>query len=164
MVVRLIVFLSSANLICRSTDISKCFIESLGVRDNESRLLLCQFAVNAQNSVDKSVVVIPTATAIDGGTYTCTAKNQYETNSASTVVRITGKYTIQLFIWDGSAWKKKRIYKKLWKLPPTWQCTSHKFLSYTHFVPVPLMTHVFQNLQHNRSSFLSESKKCWITR
>ena len=28
-VVRLIVFLSSANLICRSTDISKCFIESL---------------------------------------------------------------------------------------------------------------------------------------
>ena len=35
---RLIVFLSSANLICRSTDISKCFIESLGFRDNESRL------------------------------------------------------------------------------------------------------------------------------
>ena len=40
MVVRLIVFLSSANLICRSTDISKCFIESLGVRDNESRLYI----------------------------------------------------------------------------------------------------------------------------
>ena len=40
MFVRLIVFLSSANLICRSTDISKCFIESLGVRDNESRLYL----------------------------------------------------------------------------------------------------------------------------
>ena len=37
-VVRLIVFLMSANLICRSTDISKSFIESLGVRDNESRL------------------------------------------------------------------------------------------------------------------------------
>ena len=35
-VVRLIVFLSSANLICRSTDIS----ESLGFRDNESRLYL----------------------------------------------------------------------------------------------------------------------------
>ena len=29
-------FLSSVNLICRTTDISKCFIESLGVRDNES--------------------------------------------------------------------------------------------------------------------------------
>ena len=40
MVVRLTVFLSSANLICRSTDISKCFIESLGVRDNESRLYI----------------------------------------------------------------------------------------------------------------------------
>ena len=39
-VVRLIVFLSSVNLICRSTDISKCFIESLGVRDNESRLYI----------------------------------------------------------------------------------------------------------------------------
>ena len=39
MVVRLIVFLSSANLICRSTDISKCLIESLGFRDNESTVL-----------------------------------------------------------------------------------------------------------------------------
>ena len=39
-VVRFIVFLSSANLICRSTDIAKCFIESLGFRDNESRLYL----------------------------------------------------------------------------------------------------------------------------
>ena len=39
-VVRLTVFLSSANLICRSTDISKCFIESLGFRDNESRLYM----------------------------------------------------------------------------------------------------------------------------
>ena len=41
-VVGLIVFLSSANLICRSTDISKCFIESLGFRDNESRLYSAQ--------------------------------------------------------------------------------------------------------------------------
>ena len=36
--VRFIVFLISANLICRGTDISKCFRESLGIRDNESRL------------------------------------------------------------------------------------------------------------------------------
>ena len=36
----LIIFLSSANLICRSTDISKCFIVSSGVRDNESRLYM----------------------------------------------------------------------------------------------------------------------------
>ena len=43
-VVRLIVFLSSANLICRSTDISKCFIEPLGVRDNERRLYFCRFS------------------------------------------------------------------------------------------------------------------------
>ena len=32
------IFLSSAHLICRSTDISKCFRGSLRLRDNESRL------------------------------------------------------------------------------------------------------------------------------
>ena len=32
------IFLNSANLICRSMDISKCFRESLQLRDNESRL------------------------------------------------------------------------------------------------------------------------------
>ena len=37
-VVRFILFLNSANLICRVTDISKYFRESLGIRDNESRL------------------------------------------------------------------------------------------------------------------------------
>ena len=31
-------FLNSTNLICRTTDISKYFRESLGIRDNESRL------------------------------------------------------------------------------------------------------------------------------
>ena len=33
-------YVSSANLICRSTDISKYFSESLGIRDNESRLYM----------------------------------------------------------------------------------------------------------------------------
>ena len=37
-VVRFILFLISATLIFRGTDISKCFRESLGIRDNESRL------------------------------------------------------------------------------------------------------------------------------
>ena len=37
-VVQFIVFLTLSTLICRSTDISKCFSESLGVRDNENRL------------------------------------------------------------------------------------------------------------------------------
>ena len=46
MVVRLIVFLSFANLICRSTDISKCFSESLGIRDNESRLYIVLAVTN----------------------------------------------------------------------------------------------------------------------
>ena len=41
-VVRFIVFLTCATLICRSTDISKVFRESLGIRDNESRLQLGQ--------------------------------------------------------------------------------------------------------------------------
>ena len=35
-------FLTSANLICRGTDISKYFRESLGIRDNESRLYFLQ--------------------------------------------------------------------------------------------------------------------------
>ena len=37
-VVQFIVFLALSTLICQSTDISKCFSESLGIRDNESRL------------------------------------------------------------------------------------------------------------------------------
>ena len=36
-------FLSSENLICRGTDISKCFRESLGIRNNESRLYVSYF-------------------------------------------------------------------------------------------------------------------------
>ena len=37
-VVQFIAFLTLLTLICRGTDISKCFSESLGIRDNESRL------------------------------------------------------------------------------------------------------------------------------
>ena len=37
-------FLNSANLICRGTDISNYFGESLGIRDNESRLYISYFA------------------------------------------------------------------------------------------------------------------------
>ena len=39
-VFRFIVFFTSATLICRGTDISKCFRESLGIRDNENRLYI----------------------------------------------------------------------------------------------------------------------------
>ena len=39
MVVQFIVFLTLSTLICRGTDISKCFSESLGIRDNESQHL-----------------------------------------------------------------------------------------------------------------------------
>ena len=43
-VVQFIVFLTLSTLICRGTDISKYFSESLGIRDNESRLyILYQF-------------------------------------------------------------------------------------------------------------------------
>ena len=44
MVNRIIFLLNSANLICRGTDISKYFRESLGIRDNESRLYINIFA------------------------------------------------------------------------------------------------------------------------
>ena len=43
-VVRILFSLNSANLICRGTDISKYFRESLGIRDNESTVfsfILC---------------------------------------------------------------------------------------------------------------------------
>ena len=39
-VVQFIVFLTSATLIFRGKDISKCFRESLGIRDNENQLYL----------------------------------------------------------------------------------------------------------------------------
>ena len=39
MVVQFIILLTLSTLICRGTDISKCFT-SLGIRDNESRLYL----------------------------------------------------------------------------------------------------------------------------
>ena len=40
MVVQFIVFLTLSTLICRGTDISKCFTESLGIRDNGSRVYM----------------------------------------------------------------------------------------------------------------------------
>ena len=49
MVVQFIVFLTLSTLICRGTDISKCFIESLGIRDNESRL----YIQKASDDMDK---------------------------------------------------------------------------------------------------------------
>ena len=42
-VVRIFVFLNSANLICRGTDISKYLIVSLGIRDNESGLYIFSY-------------------------------------------------------------------------------------------------------------------------
>ena len=37
-VVQFIDFLTLSTLMCRGTDISKCYSESVGIRDNESRL------------------------------------------------------------------------------------------------------------------------------
>ena len=39
-VVQFIVFLTLSTLICRGTDVSKYFSESLGIRDNESQLCI----------------------------------------------------------------------------------------------------------------------------
>ena len=48
-VAQFIVFLTLSTLICRSTDISKCFSESLGIRDNGSRLYLQVLLKKASN-------------------------------------------------------------------------------------------------------------------
>ena len=45
-VVQFTVFLTLSTLICRSTDISKYFSESLEIRDNESRLYIPNFNAN----------------------------------------------------------------------------------------------------------------------
>ena len=50
-VVRFIVFLTSVTLILRGTDISKCFRESLGIRDNESRLYVCEALVMSTHNI-----------------------------------------------------------------------------------------------------------------
>ena len=42
-IVQFIVFLTLSTLICRCMDISKCFSESLGFRDNESRLYYAMY-------------------------------------------------------------------------------------------------------------------------
>ena len=49
-VVQFIVFLTLSTLICRSTDISKCFSESLGIRDNGSRLYMNSDRQTSANS------------------------------------------------------------------------------------------------------------------
>ena len=43
-------FLNSGNLICRSTGISMNFRESLGVRDNESRLYVFSIRLKSMNT------------------------------------------------------------------------------------------------------------------
>ena len=52
------IFLNSAQLICRSTDISKCFRESLRLRDNESRLYLETAAMNGHITKSEYTYVI----------------------------------------------------------------------------------------------------------
>ena len=51
-VVQFIVFLTLSTLIRRSTDISKCFSESLGIRDNESRLYLDLERITISNEIE----------------------------------------------------------------------------------------------------------------
>ena len=50
LVVRFIVFLTSAALIFRGTDISMCFRGSLGIRDNESRLYMNLWTYKVENN------------------------------------------------------------------------------------------------------------------
>ena len=52
-VVQFIVFLTLSILLCQGTDISRCFSESLGIRDNESRLYNVQ-----KSSRDKGLIPV----------------------------------------------------------------------------------------------------------
>ena len=57
------IFLKSAHLICRSTDISKCFKGSLRLRDNESRLYIM---IRAFISLEASFEVVSFERTVDG--------------------------------------------------------------------------------------------------
>ena len=58
-VVRFIVFLTLSTLICRGTDISKCFIESLGIRDNESRMYLESWYITHYDILEPPIGQLP---------------------------------------------------------------------------------------------------------
>ena len=62
-VVQFIVFLTLSTLICRGTDISKCSSESLGIRDNESRLYIQAIAVFIQKSKYSKTSMTPISMA-----------------------------------------------------------------------------------------------------
>ena len=53
-VVPFIVFLTLSTLICRGADISKCFSESLGIRDNVSRLYFV--SLQFQGRIQRGIV------------------------------------------------------------------------------------------------------------
>ena len=59
-------------------------------------------SVNAQNLADKSIIVISSAHAADAGTYKCIARNQYENDTATTIVTITGEYYGNTFYQSGA--------------------------------------------------------------
>ena len=47
-------FLNSATLICRGTDILKYFRESLGIRDNESRLYVSDLGLHSLHKIENN--------------------------------------------------------------------------------------------------------------
>ena len=63
------IFLNSAHLICRSTDISKCFRGSLRLRDNESRLYVFFILVYGPRSPSDGVLIISLASPLVTSSY-----------------------------------------------------------------------------------------------
>ena len=55
-VLQFIDFLTLSTLICRGTNITKCFSESLGIRDNESRLYFLLYMINMNLSFFSVIV------------------------------------------------------------------------------------------------------------
>ena len=72
-------------------------------------------SVNAQNLADKSIIVISSAHAADAGTYKCIARNQYENDTATTIVTITGEYYGNTFlpVWGLIVIHNTLLYGKL---------------------------------------------------
>ena len=77
MVVQYIVFLTLSTLICRSTDISKCFSESLGIRDNGSRLYIDKDDFKVQRLTAEGVSLFENPVPVQTGqtVMLCTLQN-----------------------------------------------------------------------------------------
>ena len=144
MVNRIIFFLSSADLICRGTDISKYFRESLGIQVNESRLYTTGLLAKCTATGDKIYEGINQQTSSDSVTYERSAvRISYEVSrmlshmrssrtktSPRSLIRvlaerlqnhqkfvdcIKGKLKALICLYQNARWSKMGLFASVWR-------------------------------------------------